>query len=60
VRVQVQVGDVAAPSWVLPVGVVVVTLGSILSGYLLKPGTDASIEMQKRDAKKGNKFGNDF
>lgn len=41
-RVQVQVGDVAAPSWVLPVGVVVVTLGSILSGYLLKPGTGAT------------------
>ncbi len=34
----VKVGDVAAPSWVLPVGVVVVTVGSILSGFLLKPG----------------------
>ena len=37
-----QVGDVSAPSWVLPAGVVVVTLGSILSGYLLKPGAGAT------------------
>lgn len=31
-------GDVSAPVWVLPAGVVAVTLGSILFGYLLKPG----------------------
>ena len=32
------VGTVDAPGWVLPAGVVGVTLLSILSGYLLKPG----------------------
>lgn len=33
-----QYGSVDAPSWILPLGIVVVTVASILSGFLLKPG----------------------
>lgn len=46
-------GSVDAPSWALPLGIAVVTLASILSGYLLKPGDDAAQEIQKRDSKSG-------
>ena len=39
--------------WVLPAGVVAVTLLSILSGYLLQPGADAQEEIRKRDERSG-------
>jgi len=38
---------------VLPAGVVTVTLLSILSGYLLQPGTDAQEQIRERDEKSG-------
>ncbi|KAL4443366.1 hypothetical protein ABPG75_011103 [Micractinium tetrahymenae] len=49
-------GTVDAPISAIVIGAVVVTALSFAVTLGLKPGTDAAIEMQKRDSKKFNKY----
>lgn len=49
-------GTVDAPIGAIVIGAVVVTALSFAISLGLKPGTDAAIEMQKRDSKKFNKY----
>ncbi|PRW51054.1 hypothetical protein C2E21_5610 [Chlorella sorokiniana] len=49
-------GTVDAPIWAIVVGAVVVTAASFALSAGLKSGTDAASQMQKRDAKKFNKY----
>lgn len=48
-------GSVDAPIGVIIGAAVVVTIASLLSGYLLKPGADAAEKIFERDAKSGRK-----
>ncbi|KAL4854289.1 hypothetical protein ACK3TF_004979 [Chlorella vulgaris] len=49
-------GSVDAPIGAIVLGAIVVTGLSFAVSAGLKPGTDAAIEIQKRDAKKYNKY----
>eukprot|EP00241_Pyramimonas_parkeae_P009865 CAMPEP_0114243526 /NCGR_PEP_ID=MMETSP0058-20121206/10838_1 /TAXON_ID=36894 /ORGANISM="Pyramimonas parkeae, CCMP726" /LENGTH=126 /DNA_ID=CAMNT_0001356375 /DNA_START=180 /DNA_END=560 /DNA_ORIENTATION=+ len=50
-----QYGSVAAPPYALAGGAIIVSLAATASIFLLQPGADAAIEMQKRDAETFNK-----
>lgn len=45
-------GEVDAPIWVIGAAAIVVTLAALATTFLLKPGMEASEEMQERDSKK--------
>eukprot|EP01025_Chloroclados_australasicus_P006689 TRINITY_DN12133_c1_g1_i1.p4 TRINITY_DN12133_c1_g1~~TRINITY_DN12133_c1_g1_i1.p4 ORF type:complete len:111 (-),score=4.30 TRINITY_DN12133_c1_g1_i1:385-717(-) len=49
------VGQVEAPIWIVVGSAVLVTIGSLLAAFLLKPGIDAAEKMQERDSRKWNK-----
>eukprot|EP01023_Acetabularia_acetabulum_P011072 TRINITY_DN15065_c1_g1_i1.p4 TRINITY_DN15065_c1_g1~~TRINITY_DN15065_c1_g1_i1.p4 ORF type:complete len:113 (+),score=20.05 TRINITY_DN15065_c1_g1_i1:130-468(+) len=48
-------GNVEAPIWIVVASAAVVTIGSLLAVFLLKPGIDAQEKMQERDSRKWNK-----